>query len=221
MADTAQLKAGLQAIRDSIDNNHAVRLHRAISWLRCADECADNRDLQFISLWIAFNSCYCADDHGEQSLAEREVFQIFVRKLVRHDAEKEIYHCLWQQFPGPVRALIKNPFLFHPFWRVHSEGGDESAWRGRFTRSSDAANRFLARQQVPQLLGVILDRLYVLRNQLVHGGATYQSNVNRTQVGDGCNMLSALMPIIVAIMLAHPAENWGQIRFPVIDSQVP
>ena len=33
--------------------------------------------------------------------------------------------------------------------------------------------------------GFVFDRLYVLRNQLVHGGSTWNSGINRTQVRDG------------------------------------
>jgi hypothetical protein len=67
-------------------------------------------------------------------------------------------------------------------------------------------------------LGVVLDRLYVLRNQLIHGGATFQSQVNRQQVVDGCNMLAVLMPIIIEIMLEARDDDWGPIFYPVIKS---
>ena len=34
----------------------------------------------------------------------------------------------------------------------------------------------------------------MLRNQLMHGGASYQSQVNRQQVTDGAHILSFLLP---------------------------
>lgn len=33
------------------------------------------------------------------------------------------------------------------------------------------------------ILSILFDRLYVLRNQLVHGGATWNSDVNPTRFG--------------------------------------
>jgi Zn-dependent oligopeptidase len=54
--------------------------------------------------------------------------------------------------------------------------------------------KYLSTQKVVDLLEVVLDRLYTLRNQLVHGGATYKSEVNRSQVIDGKNILSMLVP---------------------------
>ena len=76
--------------------------------------------------------------------------------------------------------------------------------------------RPLANERVTLLLAEVLDRLYVLRNQLMHGGATFQSKVNRAQVRDGCNMLAMLMPILIDIMLDAKDEDWGEIYYPVV-----
>ncbi len=62
----------------------------------------------------------------------------------------------------------------------------------------------------------MFDRLYVLRNPLVHGGATWNSRVNREQVRDGVSILSALLPIIVGSMLDHPEADFGEIHDPVL-----
>jgi hypothetical protein len=48
---------------------------------------------------------------------------------------------------------------------------------------------------VGYILNTLFERLYVLRNQLIHGGATYRGKVNRTQVEDGAIVLMALMLI--------------------------
>jgi hypothetical protein len=55
---TTTLQEKLRNLRENMPEAHAVRLHRAISWLLCAEEQKNNHDLQFISLWIAFNACY-------------------------------------------------------------------------------------------------------------------------------------------------------------------
>lgn len=58
--------------------------------------------------------------------------------------------------------------------------------------------------------------LYVLRNQLVHGGATYQSRMNRDQVRDGKRMLLELVPVFVEVMFDEEID-WGPIYYPVIN----
>ena len=63
-----------------------IRLHRAISWLKCSEEHNDNIDLKFISLWVAFNSCYA--NGGESDLTEKGKFKQFIEDLVERDAIK-------------------------------------------------------------------------------------------------------------------------------------
>jgi hypothetical protein len=69
-----ELKAQLRSCRQEMPEDNAVRLHRALSWMRSAAGQQENPDLQFISLWIAFNSCYGVDEERFASLVERELF---------------------------------------------------------------------------------------------------------------------------------------------------
>ena len=64
---------------------------------------------------------------------------------------------------------------------------------------------------------MLFDRLYVLRNQLVHGGATWNSSVNRDQVRDGARTLGFLVPIFVDLMMDNQGENWGLPYYPVVE----
>jgi len=210
------LKQYLKAQDGKLSETHVIRLHRAISWLRCAEGQSEHPDLQFISLWIAFNACYGVDDEHNIILSERAVFRQFVDKLVRHDSGRDIYACLWFEYSGPVNALIKNQYVFSPFWEAQHQNLGEEHWKPRFEEAKRIALSYLAQQGVPQLMSIVLDRLYVLRNQLMHGGATYESMVNRVQVQDGCNMLKFLMPVIIRIMIDAKDEDWGEIYFPVI-----
>ena len=212
----AQLKTQLREKRDQLSETHATRLHRALSWLACSANQSEDADLQFISLWVSFNACYAVDEGGSESLAERFAFQRFVEKIIQHDTDKKVYACLWQTYSGPVKALIKNPYVFHGFWAVKRLDKNDESWAKLFDQSSVSALNHLSRQNVPELLSIVLDRLFVLRNQLLHGGATYQSRLNREQVNDGAQLLIALMPIVIEIMLNSPNEDWGDIYYPVL-----
>jgi hypothetical protein len=212
--DAKKLKAQLKANKDSLTEHHAVRLHRAISWLKCAEEVKDNLDIQYISLWIGFNACYANNLSKGELLTERESFSEFVKKLVKHDTEMRFFHLLWNQFSGPVRLLIENKYVFKPFWDF--QRGEIKYWEKSYHKSVEDSMKYLSKQQVEPLLEVVLDRLYTLRNQLMHGGATFKSDVNRSQVKDGNNMLKLLVPLVIEIMLLHPEENWGEIYYPVI-----
>ena len=207
------LKQQLRAQRDTMSSAHATRLHRALSWMACAQQHDDDDDVVFIALWIGFNACYGVD--GEPvSLTERDSFTRFVTQLVALDADQQIYHCLWMNFSGFVRTLIDNPYVFAPFWTSRRDGDDK--WQQPFQRAKKLAMEALAANDVARLLAIVLDRLYVLRNQLMHGGATWRSQVNRQQVRDGRRLLQELLPLLVAIMLNAPDRDWGDIYFPVV-----
>lgn len=209
----ADLKDKLRTKRDSMDQSHATRLHRALSWMACAEEYNDDYDVAFITKWIAFNSCYSIFGESEQ-LSERHSFRKFVDEIIELDTEKKIYNCIWFNFSGFVRSVINNQYVFSPFWESQNNGDDN--WQTAFQKSQATAMSALANQDVSLLLSIVMDRLYVLRNQLMHGGATYQSKVNREQVKDGQNLLGELLPIIIEIMLDNENGEWGEIYYPVV-----
>jgi hypothetical protein len=60
------------------------------------------------------------------------------------------------------------------------------------------------------VLSFVFDRLYVLRNQLVHGGSTWNSGINRTQVRDGTAILGFLMPVFADLMDGQSPPGLGQ-----------
>ncbi len=208
------LKEKSRNFDDSVSENERIRIHRAISWLKCAEEQKDNPDLKFISLWIAFNSCYADSELHDVSLTERQRFNDFISKLVKHDQEELIFELLWNKFTGPIRLLIDNKYAFKPFW--DAQDNYEIDWLGKFNQSKIDSGNYLAYQKVDKLLEVVLDRLYTVRNQLLHGGATYQSKVNRSQVKDASQILEFLIPIVIDLMITNIDEDWGGINYPVV-----
>ena len=209
------LKEKSRNFDESVSENDRIRIHRSISWLKCAEEQKDNPDLRFISLWIAFNSCYADNELNDYSLTERQQFNDFISKLVAHDHEELIFELLWHKFTGPIRLLIDNKYAFKPFW--DAERNDDIDWQRKFKQSKIDSRNYLAHQQVAELLGVVLDRLYTVRNQLLHGGATYKSKVNRSQVQDASQILEFLIPIVIDIMIANIDDDWGEINYPVVN----
>ena len=84
-------------------------------------------------------------------------------------------------------------------------------------RRKDTFHRALAEQRTVDILSMLFDRLYVLRNQLIHGGATWNSRVNRDQLRDGVAILSVLMPVMIDIMMDNADEEWGRPFYPVVE----
>ncbi|MEO8011562.1 MAG: hypothetical protein ABI650_07970 [Dokdonella sp.] len=208
------LKAKLKAKPDSFPEPHRVRLHRAISWLRRAESEHDDFDARFIFLWIAFNAAYA----NELGLAdtERERLAAFFRRLLAADVDKRLNQIAFKHFSGPIRTLLDNKFVFEPFWKALREHDSSSRWEERFATSRKAALASVMGGDTEKVLSIVFDRLYVLRNQLIHGGATWNSAVNRAQVKDGAAIMMAVVPTIIDLMLDHAEIDFGEILYPVI-----
>ncbi|MBS0124496.1 HEPN domain-containing protein [Thetidibacter halocola] len=211
------LKEKQRAIRAGFPQTMGLRVHRAISWIGRAEACGEDHDARFIFLWIAFNAAY-ADEREFLSapVPERDAFRDFFGRLTALDAERRIYKAVWQRFSGPVRLLLENRYVFNPFWQHHNGIAGCEDWEDRFRLSARTFARAFQDGDSVRVLSLVFDRLYVLRNQLVHGGATWNSAVNRAQVRDGAAILGFLMPIFVDLMMDHPQEDWGQPFYPVV-----
>lgn len=202
-----------QALLAQGRNDFTLRMHRALSWLGRAETLADeDEDLAFISLWIAFNAAYAQEKPG---YAEKEVFREFFQLVSRLDTEKTIYKLIWNEFSGPIRSLLDNRYVFQPFWEAHNSGKPDG-WQQDFEQARKKAHRALAAQDTDEVLWVLFQRLYTLRNQLVHGGATWNSSVNRAQVRSGRLLLSRLLPAMLEVMMKHPAEFAAAPFYPVV-----
>lgn len=213
-ADT--LRAQFKCRHDEYSENNRVRIHRALSWLRRAEQENDDPDARFIFLWIAFNASY-AHDFGHEE-AERDQLTRFFARLLTVDDQARLHALLFNRFSGPIRTLIDNRYVFAPFWRALREHDSSGHWEESFTASKQAALARLLTGDTVAVLSILFERLYVLRCSLVHGGATWNSQVNRAQVQDGVNLLHSTVLVIVDLMVAHPQLDLGAVAFPVVGS---
>lgn len=191
-----------------------VRLHRAISWLARSEQETEDADARFVFQWIALNAAYAREFGRAES--ERERANGFLEQLVELDSSRRLHDTLFRQFSGPIRTLLDNRFVFEPFWTALREHDSSNRWEIAFASSRKVALDAIMRGNTATLLSIVFDRLYVLRNQLVHGGATWNSKVNRNQVRDGAAILSTLVPLVIDLMLDHPERDFGEVLYPVV-----
>lgn len=216
--DHASLKARQREIRDIFPEGLGLRVHRALSWLNRAEREAEDDDARFIFLWIAFNAAYANEIHDRRLFSEKTMLGHFLSRLVDSDGERSLYRILWEQFPGAIRLLIDNPYVFGPFWDFQRGEIDEADYQARFAASRNAAMAAIGRMETARVLTVVFDRLYTLRNQLVHGGATWNGSINRSQVRDGSRIMAHLVPTIIHLMMNNPNALWGDAAYPVVPS---
>jgi hypothetical protein len=210
------LKSRHREIRDNLPQTTSLRIHRSLSWLQRAEEEENDDDARFIFLWIAFNAAYANEIHDRARFTERRIFIHFLGNLINADEDNLIYTIIWQSFPKSIRLIIDNQYVFQPFWSYHNSRINEDDWLRQFEKSKASINRAMGRMDTKKVLAILFDRLYVLRNQLIHGGATWNSSVNRRQVRDGAEIMSRLVPTIVHLMLERPAGFIGEPTYPVV-----
>ncbi len=212
--DSTTLKEAHRQVRDAQPDSTRVRLHRAISWLARAEQEAGDTDARFLFLWIALNAAY-AQEFGFEN-AEREQLRRFFESLLVHDKGGSLQDILFQQFPGPIRTLIGNRFVYARFWKALREHDSSTHWSDRFAADQRSALQAVVERRTEVVLSIVLDRLYVLRNQLVHGGATWDSHANRAQLRDGAAILGQLVPAILQLMLQDGAPELGEVAYPML-----
>ena len=219
--DFDRLKRRQRLEREGWPNNLGLRVHRALSWLHGAEGLDAQHDLdgRFIYLWIAFNAAYATDIEERHRESEQQTFRGFVEKLARLDSEKKRFDALvWQEFPGSIRVLLDNEYVYADFWRSQNGALPKDAWKSSFEAANRAARLALGRQDTVTVLSIVLSRIYTLRNQLIHGGATRGSSVNREQLKDCTNLMARLVPLVIELMMDHPETLWGDACYPVVAS---
>ena len=193
----------------------ALRVHRALSWLKPA-ESEEDLDVKFILYWIAFNAAYAKAIPEDEESTEKAQMTNFFDRLVALDKDKNIYNAIWSEFSGPIRLLLNNKYVFAPFWRYQQ--GDVSAkdWELWFATSRKLAQKSLTTHDTVKILSSLFPRIYTLRNQIVHGGATWQSSINRDQVRDCTALLGTLVPVFIQLMMEDRDGEWDMPSYPVV-----
>lgn len=224
----------------SLEQHNEDRMRRAQSWFERSKIAEANRKKagndkemaaafdceQFIFLWISFNAAYgreLLDVRDGRYRNENKKFNEFLAKILKRDSDQVIKTILWETYSDAVRVLLKNQYVFGPFWDAVRGSGNDSNWKDRFNKSNRKAfSALIDRDDIHTVLEEVFARLYVLRNQLFHGGATFATGWGRSQVRDGSRIMASLVPEILKIMqtdieMSPDSNTWGTVAFPRVN----
>lgn len=217
--DFERLKEEHRDRRTGFPLDMRLRVHRALSWGRRAEQEGEDYDIAFLLLWIGFNSVY-----ARKPGTELEAFRKYFKKIVPLD-KGLLFKAVWnEEFFTSNSDLVGEKFLFEPFWKFQTNPRTNENWekemeeeKRRFdeVQSYGDAQKKLA---TAEILVIIFSRLYVLRNQLMHGGATWDGQLNRESVLLGTIIMRRMLPIFIKLMMDNPKQNWGRAAyFPVVE----
>ena len=195
-----------------------LRLRRALSWLERAEKEVndDDCDAAFLFHWIAFNAMY-GSPRSAPPVSDREKkpaeFEAYLKKVFRHESERTTD--VVRSLSTDVEKLLANKYVFEPFWKYRNGLGYRD-WEQRLKAQEMERKSKNGRTKTEITLRQIFDRLYTLRNQLLHGSATWKSTMNRNQVETGARIMMNLVPHFIDVMIRHPDGGWGASRYPVV-----
>lgn len=217
MLTHTKLKARQRKERSTFPESLSLRVHRALSWLDRAEQCED-LDGKFVFLWISFNAAYANEIVENYRLSEKQSFRKFIEKIVSLDTSQTLHNVVWNNFSGSIRVLLDNPYVSAAFWEMQIGNLDKDGFESQFTIDKKKALRALARNDTVAVLICVSESIYMLRNQIFHGGATWNSSVNRNQIRDASRIMEAIVPLVLTIMMDNPTVLWGDAIFPVIEN---
>ena len=177
-----------------------LRVHRGLSWLKKAGQLDADLDLKFSCLWVSFNAIYAQDFVLSQDELK---FRQFLNDVYQVDNEHRIDQIIWNKLNQPIQMLLENPYIFQKFWDYQNQKITQEVWKESFETAKKEVSYSLQNKDTVTVLCVTFNRLYTLRNQLIHGGATYNSSVNRQQMQQACHILSSLISAFIFILLEN------------------
>ncbi len=189
----------------------SIRFHRACSWIvRVEKDGVDDHDTGLVSLWIAFNALYGQwDEQKREPKPDRECWRGFVDSVLRLD-ESDYLADLLTEHKRLVMSLLEDEYLSGYFWE------EPCAKRaGQSKKAMYDARTWYLEKRWTLILERVLERVYLMRCQLVHGAATHGSKLNRTSLRRCVMMMQRLLPAFLMVWIDHGSdEDWGAMCYP-------
>ncbi len=195
----------------------SIRFHRACSWIdRVDEEGAEDHDTDLISLWIAFNSLYGQwDEQKREPRPDRESWRGFVDRILRLDKSGYVADSL-SAHRQLVMSLLEDEYLSGYYWEEPCAKRAGQSKRAMY----DARTWYLEKRWI-MILERLLERVYLMRCQLVHGAATHGGKLNRTSLRRCVTMMQRLLPAFLMVWIDHGAdEDWGPMCYPPLQGSV-
>ena len=194
------------------DHPNPIRFHRACSWLARVEQLDDGADYDFALLcqWTAFNALYGQwDSRAREPKADRASWRAFLDKILTLDSDGRVSRTLTEN-KRLVMSLLEDEYLSSYFWKDPSDKRASQSKKAKY----DARTWYIEKRWT-MILDRLLERVYLMRCQLVHGAATYGGKLNRTSLRRSVTMMGHLLPAVLLVWIDHGSgEDWGTLCYP-------
>ena len=164
---------------------------------------------------MALNSLYGQwNSLAGMAVGDRESWRVFLERVVELDADGRI-RCVLTDHQRLVRSILEDAYLSDLFWQ---EPDIAPASNSRRMRSH--AQVWYLEKRWKIILEHVVERIYLMRCQLIHGAATFGGKLNRRSLRHCSTMLEHLLPSLLTVLIDHGAdEDWGIICYPPVEPE--
>ena len=214
--DIRMLRRGFKAVCKATEDkfqNFQIRVHRSLSWLERALEMDEKAQPEgrLLYAWISLSALYGTwDAQAGFPSREGESRAAFIAMLTGIDSSGLLADRL-RALETDILRLVDNKFVDPRYWKNPARPGNV---HGTYQR----AVRAYGEQKWGLILELALERIAVLRGQIVHGAATRGSRLNRQSLQRCRKVLEALLPAVLQLVIEHRADDdWPPLCYPPIE----
>ena len=178
-----------------------LRMQRSLSWWKKAIDFHGDIDMQFMTAWVALSALYAQSQTAEHT--QQQTLQQFVQRMYQKDVDQRMARIIWEKYPQNLEVLLTNPYLYQSFWDWRNQKMTEAEWRADYEAEKQQIMQALHIHDSATILACLFNRLLTLQQQLLQGGTTYNSAINRKQLSHANTLLCALMPCFIQILLEN------------------
>lgn len=196
---------------DPQQRSYQIRVHRCVSWMLRIEQITDDQpEARFLYAWIALNCLYsrwnATDNEPDRDSPSRRDWLGHLSRL-----DPDTITAALKRHRGLVKKVLQNPYLSQTFWRDphHPKA------KGWATEDANHLDRNMKDGHVDKVLTQVMDRLFVLRGQIIHGSSSGGSRLNRKTLNDCQRLLDSLLPVLAWVFTEHGSrEKWPEVCYP-------
>ena len=202
-----ELEALYKQERKRWSEEHRIRIHRAISWLKSAEKYSDDPNISFMSVMNAANACW-----GELQVKDADAIMRLSKNLEGTKAMKSV-ESIFRSADGSnwLTMLLDNKHLYWQYWRYLEGEMDLSAFNQKAASSKQYAIKAIKTGKYAFLLKSSLMQCLALRGQVFHGFSTYDSKANKEALTLTAKVMRKITSAIVLEMIQNPDKDWGRV----------
>ncbi|MBK0064651.1 MULTISPECIES: hypothetical protein [unclassified Acinetobacter] len=198
--------------RSSLSPELDLRLQRALSWVKQAGQILHELEAKLLYNWIALNTLYIQDIELNYSQQLQQLF-LLLNRLVDLDHEGKIMRTLTSKLNSAMQPFLESPYLSYHFWQFQHQKLNEAEWQQYRLQEKTQLKNAIQQSSEAEILNFIFSRIAMLQTQMNSGGMMNQSQIFRQLIDSACQILTALLPVFMHIMLENAQDFDGRVQF--------